>query len=92
MSEINKDKSRDAIAESLPQLQQIAEATEGTEEGLLNAGLFARALRVAGRPAEAAAILQKVEQQAVNLGQYRPALAAAGDLAYPFAFVTHRNI
>jgi tetratricopeptide (TPR) repeat protein len=85
MSELNKDKSpatmAESLAESLPQLQQIAEATEGTEEGLLNAGVFARALRAAGRPAEAAAVLQKVEQQAVDLGQYRPALAAAGDLA-----------
>lgn len=72
MSELN---------ESLPRLQQIAESTEGTEEGLLNAGVLARALRAAGRPAEAAAVLQKVEQQAVDLGQYRPALAAAGDLA-----------
>jgi tetratricopeptide (TPR) repeat protein len=79
-SEMNKDQSP-ATAESLPRLQQIAEATEGTGEGLLNAGVYARALRAAGRPAEAAAILTKVEQQAVNLGQYRPALAAAGDLA-----------
>jgi tetratricopeptide (TPR) repeat protein len=85
MSELNKDESPATVAESpaesLPRLQQIAESTEGTEEGLLNAGVFARALRAAGRPAEAAAIFQKVEQQAVDLGQYRPALAAAGDLA-----------
>ena len=76
MSEIETDKSP-----SLTRLQQIAESTEGTEEGLLNAGVFARALRAAGRPAEAAEVLKKVEQQAVELGQYRPALAAAGDLA-----------
>src|SRR5450432_1230253 len=81
MSEINKDKSPAAMAESLPLLQQIAESTEGTGEGLLNAGIFARALRAAGRLVEAAAVLQKVEQQAVDLGQYRPAVAAAGDLA-----------
>lgn len=85
MSERDKDKSpaarTESPAESLPRLQQLAEATEGTEEGLLNAGVFARALRAAGRPAEAAAILQKVEQQAVDLGQYRLALAATGDLA-----------
>jgi tetratricopeptide (TPR) repeat protein len=69
------------LDESLPRLQQITESTEGTREGLLNAGVFARALGAAGRPAEAAAVLKKVEQQALDLGQYRLALAAAGDLA-----------
>ena len=52
MSELDTDKPP-----SLTLLQQIAESTEGTEEGLLNAGIFARALTAAGRPAEAAAAL-----------------------------------
>jgi tetratricopeptide (TPR) repeat protein len=78
---VTRDNSPATVAETLPLLQYIAEATEGTADGLLNAGVFARAFRAAGRTEEAVAILKKVEQQAVGMGQYRPALAAAGDLA-----------
>jgi hypothetical protein len=77
---IMRDRSPATLAGTVPLLQLIAEATEGTVEGLENAGIFARALSVAGRTGEAVAILGKLEQQAVESGQYRLASGAAGDL------------
>jgi tetratricopeptide (TPR) repeat protein len=77
---IRRDRSPATLAATVPLLQRIAEETEGTVEGLANAGVFAKALSMAGRTGEAVAILGKLEQQAVESGQYRLASTAAGDL------------
>ena len=77
---INRDKSPATLAGTVPLLQRIAETTEGTVEGLVNAGVFAKALRRAGRTGEAVAILGKLEHEAVESGQYRVASTAAGEL------------
>ncbi|MGH9721338.1 MAG: CHAT domain-containing protein [Bryobacteraceae bacterium] len=77
---IQRDNAPRTLTEVLPLLQRIAEATEGTAAGLENGGIFASALADAGRLSEAEAALRKVEQQAVNLADYRLASSVAGDL------------
>jgi tetratricopeptide (TPR) repeat protein len=78
---IRRDKSLATLAGTVPLLQRIAEATEGTVEGLAGANVFAKALSAAGRTGEAVAMLGKLERQAVESGQYRPASSAAGALS-----------
>jgi tetratricopeptide (TPR) repeat protein len=78
---IKRDKSPATVAEALPLLRRIVELTDGTEVGLRSAGVFASALAAAGRTDEAAARMQTLEQQAVDLGLFRIASANAGDLA-----------
>jgi tetratricopeptide (TPR) repeat protein len=77
---IQRDKSPTTLGEVLPLLGRIVELTEGTEEGLENAGVFARALADSGRTREATARMQKVERQAVGLDNFRVASSAAGFL------------
>jgi tetratricopeptide (TPR) repeat protein len=77
---IRRDQSRATVAEVLPRLLRVTELTEGTEMGLRSAGVFAGALAVAGRKDEAAARMQTVEQQAVDLGQFRLASVVASGL------------
>ena len=77
---IQRDKSPVTVAEALPLLRRIVELTDGTDVGLRSAGVFARVLAEAGRTDEAAARMQSVEQQAVDLGQFRVASGVAGDL------------
>ncbi len=77
---IFRDSSPATLAETVPLLEQIAEATEGTEEGLASAAVLARALGGAGRLGEAIAILKRVEQQGMDRGEYGLATRAAGDL------------
>jgi tetratricopeptide (TPR) repeat protein len=77
---IQRDKSPATLAEALPLLRRIVELTDGTEIGLRSVGVFARALAAAGRTDEAAARMQIVEEQAVDLAQFRVATAVAGDL------------
>ena len=77
---IQRDESPSTLAEALPLLRRIVELTEGTDVGLRSAGVFASALGAAGRTDEAAAGMQRVEQQAVDLGQFRVAAAAAAYL------------
>jgi tetratricopeptide (TPR) repeat protein len=78
---IARDHSPATVAGTVPLLQRIAEATEGTVEGFAGAGAFASALRKAGRTGEAVAILGKLERQAAESSQYRLASAATGELA-----------
>ena len=75
-----RDQSPATVAEILPQLLRVTELTDGTEMGLRSAGVFAGALAVAGRTDEAAARMQTVEQQAVDLGQFRLASTVASGL------------
>ena len=77
---ISRDNSPATVAGTVPVLQRIAEATEGTVDGLVNAGVFARALSRAGRTGEAVAIFGKLEQQAAESGRYRLASGVAGEL------------
>jgi tetratricopeptide (TPR) repeat protein len=75
-----RDQSPATVAEVLPQLLRVTELTDGTEMGLRSAGVFAGALAVAGRTDEAEARMQPVEQQAVDLGQFRLASVVAAEL------------
>jgi tetratricopeptide (TPR) repeat protein len=77
---IKRDSSPATLAGTVPLLQRIAEETEGSVEGLENAAVFAKALSDAGRTGEALAIFGKLEQQAVESGQYRAASGIAGAL------------
>ena len=57
---IQRDKSPDSLAFALPLLRRIVEATAGTERELVDAGILARTLRLAGRTAEAEPMLRDV--------------------------------
>lgn len=77
---LQRDASPATLAFALPLLRRIAEATEGTTEGLGSAGVLARALMDAGRPAEAEAMERDRIQRCVAQGNFRLASVAAGTL------------
>jgi tetratricopeptide (TPR) repeat protein len=77
---IKRDKSPATVAEALPLLRRMVALTDGTEAGLESAGVFARVLGAAGRTDEAAASMERLEQQATRLCQYHLASTVAGDL------------
>lgn len=75
-----RDQSPETLAFAIPLLRRIGEATAGTDTGLEDAGVLAKVLLMAGRPAEAQAQLRRVIAGAVAAGQFRIASVAAGDL------------
>ena len=77
---LHRDASPATLAFALPLLRRIVEATEGTTEGLANAGVLANALMQAGRPAEAEALQRDLIARAAARGDYRVASAIAGNL------------
>jgi len=74
------DFSPATIAAVLPLLRRIAAATEGTKEGLENAGVLASALLRAGRWPEAEAMMRDIVRRAAARGEFRQASANTGDL------------
>jgi hypothetical protein len=77
---IQRDTTPAALAFALPALRQVVAATEGTPEGLENAGVLANALLKAGRYAEAEQMEREVIARCVAQGNYRLASVAAGQL------------
>jgi tetratricopeptide (TPR) repeat protein len=79
---IRRDETPTTIAAVLPLLEHIAKATKNTERSLIDAGVLARALSLAGRRKEAESILRSIMDEAAIRKEYRSAAAAAGDLIY----------
>lgn len=77
---ITRDTTPATLAMALPLLRQVAQSTEGTTEGLENAGVLAKALLKAGRYAEAERMQRDLMDQCVAQGNYRLASNRAGDL------------
>ncbi|MEK7328917.1 MAG: hypothetical protein AAB217_27040, partial [Chloroflexota bacterium] len=77
---IQRDHAPATLAFALPALRQIAQATEGTPEGLENAGVLANALLKAGRYAEAEQLQRELLDRCVARGDYRTASGMAGYL------------
>jgi tetratricopeptide (TPR) repeat protein len=77
---IVRDESPAALGLAIPLLRRIVAATQGTTEGLENAGVLASALLQAGRYAEAETALREVIDRCMAQGNYRLASANAGDL------------
>jgi hypothetical protein len=77
---LHRDDSPDSLAFALPLLSHVAERTEGTEEGLGYAGVFAKALARAGRTAEAEGMMRDLVTRAVSRGNHRVAGAVTCDL------------
>lgn len=75
-----RDSSPATVAFALPLLRRIAEATAGTERGLMDAGVLANTLWLAGRTAEAEQMERARIRQCVTQGNYRLASSAAGNL------------
>src|SRR5262249_36542359 len=75
-----RNQSPESLAFALPFLRLIVEATAGTEQGLAKAGILARTLAYVGRTAEAEPMLRDIMTRAAAQGNYRVALAAAGEL------------
>ncbi|MEE9147381.1 MAG: NB-ARC domain-containing protein [Candidatus Tectomicrobia bacterium] len=73
-----RDRSPEMIALVLPLLQHIAEATQGTVEGLLDAGVLANALLEAGRWQEAEAKFWDIVKRAEELGEFCTAGSVVG--------------
>jgi len=77
---IQRDQSPAALALAIPLLRRIVQETQGTTEGLENAGVLANALLNAGRYAEAEAALREVIDRCVAQGNYRLASGMATQL------------
>jgi hypothetical protein len=77
---LRRDTSPEAVAFALPLLERIAAATAGTERELIDQGILAKALRMAGRRDEAERKLRDLCARARAQGEFRLASAAAGDL------------
>lgn len=75
-----RDKAPSTLAAILPLLRRIADATQGSPRGLIDAGVLAITLSDAGRIAEAEAMMRETIQAAVPLEQFQTASAVAGDL------------
>src|SRR6185312_4311266 len=73
-----RDQSPSTLAMALPFLREIAETTQETPEGVVNLGILANVLRMAGRYVEAEAILQNVVETCEREGKYRQGSVAAG--------------
>ena len=78
---LQRDQSPEALAYALPLLERIVTATAGTDRGLSDAGVLAKALRWAGRSEEAERRLRDLVPRARQQGDHRLASGAAGDLA-----------
>jgi hypothetical protein len=77
---LQRDRSPESLAFALPLLRRITEATAGTERGLLDAGILAKALSNAGRTGEAELMMRDVIARSTAQGDYRVASISAGDL------------
>jgi len=77
---LHRDESPDSLAFALPLLRRIVEATAGTEQELIDAGVLAKTLSLAGRTAEAEPMLRDVIARGAAQGNYRVASAAAAKL------------
>jgi hypothetical protein len=76
---LHRDSSPTAVAEALPLLRRIAEATVGTDREIIDAGILANTLATID-PAAAETMLRELLERAVEPGRYDQASAAAGDL------------
>ena len=77
---IGRDQSPQTVAAVLPLLRRIAEATSGSERGLIDAGVLARTLFALGQVEEAEKMMREVVREAEERGQFRTASGVAGDL------------
>ncbi|MHC4917298.1 MAG: CHAT domain-containing protein, partial [Planctomycetota bacterium] len=75
---IKRDRSLGTAAAVLPLLRRIAAATEGTKEGLQNAGVLAEALLVTGRWQEAEAMMRDIAHRAAARDEFHTASTAMG--------------
>jgi hypothetical protein len=75
-----RDPSPDSLAFALPLQRRVVEATAGTERELIDAGVLAKALRMAGRTAEVEQMLRDIIARSAAQGDYRLATASTGDL------------
>jgi tetratricopeptide (TPR) repeat protein len=77
---LGRDWSLATVAAVLPLLDRIVEATKGTDGELINAGVLAKGLWLAGRIAEAEARTREILARATERGEDRVASVAAGAL------------
>ena len=77
---LQRDRSPASLGFALPLLRRIVEATAGTERELIDAGILATTLALAGRTAEAEPMLRDVIARGAAQGNYRVASDAAGEL------------
>jgi len=77
---IHRDTTPATLAQTIPLLQRLADATRGTERELIDAGVLANALMLAGRYDEAEKQLRDLIAASIAQNNYRIASVAAGDL------------
>ena len=77
-----RDTSPETLAYALPVLKRIADATTGTDRELIDAGLLARVLSIAGRYQEAEPLLRELSQRSAAQGRFCTASANAGELLF----------
>ncbi len=77
---VQRDQSPAALGLAIPLLRRIASATKGTERELIDAGVLATAVLMAGRYAEAEQMERERIAKCVTQGNYRLASVASGQL------------
>ena len=77
---IDRDRSPATVAFALPRLREIASATEGTQRGLINAGILGKALFKAGQVGESEALLRELLEHCDEEGEFRLASSGCGVL------------
>ena len=77
---LHRDGSPTTTSFALPLLRRIVEETEGTSEGIENAGVLTGALMAAGRVDEAERTMRALIERGVAQGNYKLASTAAGNL------------
>jgi tetratricopeptide (TPR) repeat protein len=77
---LQRDRSPETIDFALPLMERIVQATAGSERALIDQGILAKILRMAGRSDEAEHRMREVIERARALGEYWLASSAGGDL------------
>jgi len=77
---IQRDTTPATLAQTIPLLQRLADATRGTERELIDAGVLANALMLAGRYDEAEKQLRDLIAASIAQNNYRVASGLAGQL------------
>lgn len=85
---IQRDRTPATLALAIPLLRYIVKETRHSDGELINVGILARALREAGRYAEAESLLRELIDSFAARGDFRSASTASSDL---FTLLMHTN-
>jgi len=76
----HRDESPGNLASVVPLMRRVAEATKGSDRGLLDGAVLAVMVRLLGQSGEAEGMMREILQEARQRGQFGLANGVAGDL------------